>query len=128
VINKISPEPGLSSLVGISGQKWSPISPSLINILNNNERFRDWLAIVDKNRNFLVNRVHLQKQCTLGVHQILFPVLKLNPFLCQCDLHSYTEHAQIEIQQHNLIPHCQTQFSTQTLIQDIVILFTAFNL
>jgi hypothetical protein len=80
VVNKISPQPGLSSLVWIRGQQRRLVIPHLINILNSNKRLTDWFPIVNKNWDLLVNWVHLKKHRTL-VPQILLTVLILHTLL-----------------------------------------------
>nr|GMD29926.1 predicted protein [Ipomoea batatas]GMD34988.1 predicted protein [Ipomoea batatas] len=79
---KALPELGLGFFIRIRGEQWGLILPHLINILHCDCRFTDWLPIVDEHWDFLVNRVHLQKQLTL-VPQILFSVLILDLLLSQ---------------------------------------------
>ena len=59
LINKISPEPGLSSLVRIRGQQWRLIIPDLVYVLNNDEGLTHRLPVVDENWDLLLNGVHL---------------------------------------------------------------------
>jgi len=101
-VNKICPEPRLSSLVRIRRQQRSLILPHLINILNNNKWFTNRFPIMDKNWDFLVNGIHLKKQITF-VPQILFTVLILYTLFSQCYSHSHTKWTWPEIQQGYLI-------------------------
>lgn len=58
----VNAEPCLGSLIKITRQQRRPIMPNLINVLNNDERLAHRLPLVDQNRDFLMNRVHLQKK------------------------------------------------------------------
>nr|GMD29925.1 predicted protein [Ipomoea batatas]GMD34987.1 predicted protein [Ipomoea batatas] len=97
-------ELSLGFLIRIKGEQWGLVLPHLINVLHCDVRFTDWLPIVDENRDFLVNRVHLQKQLTL-VPQILFSVLILDLLLSQSNSYPHPKHARPEIQQYHFITH-----------------------
>jgi hypothetical protein len=92
LINKISPEPGVSSLARIRWQQRRLVVPDLVYVLNDDEGLTDRLPVVDENRDLLMNRVHLEKQLAL-VLQVLLLVLVLNPLLSQSDPHPHPEHA-----------------------------------
>ncbi|KAJ8424297.1 hypothetical protein Cgig2_003279 [Carnegiea gigantea] len=83
----------------IEGHQRRGMRPDLINILKNNEGFRNGLAIVDQNRDHPMNRVHFKKQRAL-VAQVLLLGHILNPFLFQCHLHSHSIRTAPEIQHH----------------------------
>jgi hypothetical protein len=104
LINEISPEPGLSSLVRIRWQQRTPVVPDLVNVLNDDEGFTDRFTVVDENRDLLVNRVHLETQLAL-VPQVLLLVLVLDPLLSQRDPHPHPKEAGPETQQNNLVRH-----------------------
>nr|GLL36941.1 uncharacterized protein LOC8066117 [Ipomoea trifida] len=58
------------SLVGMFGQNGSA-GKGVVDILQNEERLRDWVSVVQKHRDFFVDRVGFEKQGGL-VEQILF--------------------------------------------------------
>ena len=101
----VRPEPGLSSLVWVTRQQWRFILPNLINILNYYQRLTNGLSIVDQNRDFLMNWVHLKQQRAL-VPQVLLSIFILEALLCQGNSDPHTKHARPEIQQDNLVCHC----------------------
>ena len=101
----VHPEPGLSSLVWVTRQKRRFIVPNLINILNYYQRLTNGLSIVDQNRDFLMNWVHLKQQRAL-VPQVLLSIFILEALLCQGNSDPHTKHARPEIQQDNLVCHC----------------------
>jgi len=101
-VNKICPEPWLNSLVRIRRQQRSLVLPRLINILNNDKWLTNRFPIMNKNWDFLVNRIHLKKLSTF-VPQILFTVLVFYSLFSQFYSHSHTKRTCLEIQQGYLI-------------------------
>jgi len=104
LINKISPEPGVRSLVRIRWQQRRLVVPDLVYVLNDDEGLTYLFPVVDENRDLLVNRVHLVKQIGL-VPQVLLLVLVLNPLLSQSDPDPHPKHAGQGIQQNHLLRH-----------------------
>ena len=64
-VNVINPKSSLSSLIRIRRQKAGFVTPHLIIILHNNCRLTNGLSVMDENRDFLVDGVHLKKKRTL---------------------------------------------------------------
>jgi hypothetical protein len=113
LIDEISPEPGLSSLVRIRWQQRRPVPPDLVYVLNDDEGLADRFPVVDENRDLLVNRVHLEKQVAL-VAQVLLLVLVLDSLLSQRDPHPHPKHADPGIQHNHLARHFLTQAQQKT--------------
>ena len=101
----VRPEPGLSSLVRVTWQQWRFILPNLIDILHNHERLTNGFSVVDQDRDFLVNWVHLKKQRAF-VPQVLLPIFIHETLLCQGNSDPHSKMASPEIQQDNLVCHC----------------------
>ena len=104
LINKISPELGMSSLVRIRGQQRRLVLPDLIYVLNNDEGLTHRFPVVDENWDLLMNGVRLQKLRALVKHVLLL-VLILDTLLGQRNPDPHSKHAGPEIQQNHLVCH-----------------------
>ena len=94
VIKIRSPESRNSTIIRIRGENRETIitTPLLINIFNNDKGFGNALAIMNQDRNFLMNRVGFEEKITLG-SQILLNELEINGFEIQRDSNSVHEWA-----------------------------------
>ena len=98
IVNEVSPELGLSSLVRIRWQKRKLILPKPINVFHYYQGLAYGLPIVNQNWNFLMNWVHLQEQRAFTLHQVFFffPFM-LYPFSCKGESYPHPIRAWQEI-------------------------------
>lgn len=61
-------------------QKWNLVFPDLINVLDYDKRLTHRFSIMDENRDFLVNRVHLREEWALVLQVLFFVLIKEHPF------------------------------------------------
>lgn len=57
LVKEINPKPGFGSIVRIIREQLFFLLPNLINVFKDEEGLNDWLAIVNEDWDFLVNRI-----------------------------------------------------------------------
>lgn len=104
LVDVVSPEPGIGSLVGVRGQQRRLVIPNLVNVLNDGEGLGDGFSVVNQNGDLLVDRVGPQQQRAF-VAQVLLSAFVVDSLLCEGYSHPHSEWAPPEIQQNHFIPH-----------------------
>lgn len=57
LVDEVRPEAGVGPFIGVGGKQRGATDPHLVNVLDDDERFTDGLAVMDEYRNLLVNRI-----------------------------------------------------------------------
>ncbi|TVU14260.1 hypothetical protein EJB05_37719, partial [Eragrostis curvula] len=91
-----SPKAGDSSLVGVNGEDWlAGVTPDLVDVLHNDKRLADGLAVVDEHGHLVVHRVGAEEELAL-VEEVLLHVLVAHAL--DIERHPCTERERAHIQ------------------------------